>query len=267
MDAKHLPVELNFLAPIAGLDLIRLGVPRDGGYVVVKNSVLEADILISMGIDTDWSFDEDFIQLNPKVVVHGYDHTFSERIFKIRLRKSIQRFASFREGFSPILESYELLKRYQNFFKGNHSHFQERVHSRQEYIGDATVEKMMERAGSKKIFFKIDIEGSEYRIINDIVRYAHRISGIAIEFHDTDHLRLVFCDAVQKLLKEFHIAHIHGNNASRCAADGLPDALEITFVRNSLVPQGSSKQKSLPLSGLDFPNRQNVEDYVLRFNL
>lgn len=235
MAAEYLPESLNFLAPLAGQDLIRLGALRDGGYVVAKDSILKADALVSMGISTDWSFDEDFVKLNSKALVHGYDHTVSERLFKRRLRKSIERFISFRSNFQAIRESLQLLKRYQDFFQGPYRHYQERVHSRFEQKDDATMHKIIERVGGKKVFLKIDIEGSEYRIINDIVKYASNITGIAIEFHDTDHLRLIFLDAVNKLLKDFEIVHLHGNNASPCAEDGLPDALELHLLINLLL--------------------------------
>lgn len=267
MSSSSLPKELNFLAPLKGLDLIRVGAWKDGGYVVPKEAVLKADALVSLGISVDWSFDEDFVKLNPKANVHGYDHTVSERVFKRGLRKSIQRFVSLRAPFNKISENYDLLKKYKIFFTGKNQHFQERVHNWQEHSNDATVSRIFERLPSKNIFLKMDIEGSEYRIIDDIVRHAPQITGIAMEFHDTDHLRLVFCDSVQKLLQNFEIAHLHGNNASPCAADGLPDALEITFINKSLVPPGLSRQATLPLEGLDIPNSPHLADFPLRFSL
>ena len=267
MSTEYLPESLNFLAPLAGQDLIRLGAARDGGYVVAKDSILKASALVSMGISTDWSFDEDFVKLNPKAIVHGYDHTVSERLFKRRLRKSIERFISLRSNFQTILDSFQLLNRYQDFFQGPCVHYQERVHNRLEQKYDATIQKIVERIGDKKVFLKIDIEGSEYRIIDDIVKYASNISGIAIEFHDTDHLRLVFLDAVHKLLKDFEIVHLHGNNVSSCAEDGLPDALELSFVHKALVTDASKRQASLPLVKLDIPNSPDLPDYPLRFRL
>lgn len=267
MSASNLPKELNFLAPLKGLELIRVGAWHDGGYVVPESAILKADALLSLGISTDWSFDEGFIKLNPQSFVHGYDHTVSERLFKRGLRKSISRFMTLRGPFSKITESLELLKNYQNFFSGKNQHYQQRIHSSNQSPTDATIDSVFERVPSKNIFLKIDIEGSEYRIIDDILRHAPQITGIAIEFHDTDHLRLVFYDSVQKLLRNFEIAHIHGNNCSPCAADGLPDALEISFINKSLVPAGLSRQSSLPLEGLDVSNRSHLADYPLRFSL
>lgn len=267
MNSQCLPTTLNFLAPSVGFDLIRLGSTHDGGYVVDKKSILDSDALISLGISADWSFDQAFLKLNPGVPVHGYDHTVSEKFFKRGFRKSVKRFFSLRSNFSEVMECYRLLKSYQDFFQGKNLHFQQRVHNRHDLDCDATFHEIIQRIDSKNIFLKIDIEGSEYRIIDEVLQYSSKIIAIAIEFHDTEPLRLVFCDAVQKLLKEFEIVHIHGNNCSPLGADGLPEALEITFVRKSAAMTNAKKQTELPLAGLDTPNNSSRQDYPLRFNL
>jgi hypothetical protein len=267
MNTQYLPTSLNFLAPSVGFDLIRLGSLHDGGYVVDKKSILEADALISLGISTDWSFDQAFLKLNPGIPVHGYDHTISEKLFKRGLRKSLKRFFSLRSNFSDVMEHFKLLKSYQDFFQGKNRHFQQRVHNRHDFNSDITLQEIIDRIDSKNIFLKIDIEGSEYRIIDEVLRNASKINAIAIEFHDTEPLRLVFCDAVQKLKEKFEIIHIHGNNCSPLGSDGLPEALEITFVRKSAVITNTKKQTTLPLAGLDNPNNVNREDYPLRFDL
>lgn len=46
--------------PNANYDLIRLGRSNDGGYLIGKNSINNSKYLISMGLDLDWSFEEDF---------------------------------------------------------------------------------------------------------------------------------------------------------------------------------------------------------------
>jgi hypothetical protein len=45
-------------------DLIRLAKDNDGGYLVTGPSVLKAAVLVSLGINDDWSFERDFISLD-----------------------------------------------------------------------------------------------------------------------------------------------------------------------------------------------------------
>ena len=46
--------------PVANYELIRLGRSNDGEYLVGKNSINNSEHLISMGLDLDWSIEEDF---------------------------------------------------------------------------------------------------------------------------------------------------------------------------------------------------------------
>ena len=53
-------------------------------------------------------------------------------------------------------------------------------------IGEFAEEIIKLTKKNSQIFFKIDIEGSEYRILDDLVKNSKMISGIAIEFHTCD---------------------------------------------------------------------------------
>ena len=67
--------------PFTCEDLIRLGKDNDGGYIINKLDVLKSNELISFGIGSDTSFEEDFINLNP-VNVKTYDSTIELSMFK-----------------------------------------------------------------------------------------------------------------------------------------------------------------------------------------
>jgi len=71
-------------------DLIRLGRNFDGGYLVSRQDILASDILVSMGINDDWSFEKDFIKLNA-CGLYAYDASVSGKFFLNRLLKSIRR--------------------------------------------------------------------------------------------------------------------------------------------------------------------------------
>jgi hypothetical protein len=262
-----IPKKLNFLSPYIVKDLVRLGNKNDGGYVIPKSLTKETDFLVSLGISNDWSFDEDFKKTNPAIHIHGYDHTISSRVFKRNIRYLILNMFLLRFSWKKLKDSIYLLFAYQSFFKGDVIHFQKRIHNRQDYPDDITLDDVILKTKSKKIFLKIDIEGSEYRIIDSIVKHANKISGIAIEFHETDPFRLNFISAIKKLQKKFKIVHFHPNNFGGYAKDGLPETPEITFINNKINIKTYGKRKVLPLDNLDSPNGPLRPDYEIKFNL
>lgn len=257
--------KLQVLAPIVIQDLVRVGNKGDGGYVIPMSSVKEADFLISMGVNTDWSFDEHFLAINPNINIHAYDHTVSLKRFKKNLKKFLIRLLYRKSNFKEVSYHYRLFRSYQNFFKNKVTHFQERIHNRIDHPFDATLDVVMGRTKAKSIVLKIDIEGSEYRVIDDILRYSSKINALVIEFHNTEPHRNLFLESISKLKKVYSIAHIHGNNYDFVAADGLPEVLEITFV-NSPKHISSEKRKSFPLDNLDYPNNTEKEDFKFSFS-
>ena len=158
-----------------------------------------------------------------------------------------------------------LYRSYKNFFRDKVTHFQERIHNRIDHPFDATLDVVMGRAKGKSIVLKVDIEGSEYRVIDDILRHSDIVSALVIEFHHTEPYRSLFLESIAKLKQRYDLVHIHGNNYDFVAADGLPEVLEITFVKNA-KDSGSEKRKSFPIDGLDYPNNVVKEDFRFSFN-
>jgi len=256
---------LNFLAPIITDDLIRVGNQNDGGYVVPRRAVRSSTALVSFGVSTDWSFEQHFMQINPDVEIHAYDHTVSERLFKHNFHKGLVKFLLGALAFDALRNQFELWRSFRAFFGQHATHFRQRIYDAHLQPLDATLEEVFARTRSGKIFLKIDIEGGEYRIIGDILRNADRIEALVIEFHDTKPLREVFCGAVRRLQERFDVVHLHGNNCGPLAPDGFPDFVEITFAkRRDAVAR--SRRSSLPIEGLDAPNDAGREDYRLLFS-
>lgn len=261
-----LPAELNFLAPSKVEGLLRVGKSSDGGYVIPASCALDVDTLISFGVSTDWSFEEGFKKINPNIDIQTYDYTVSDHILKRNFQKGLLLALLGRVSLRELKIRFELWRSFRSFVTVTALHFPERIHNRVENAYDATPEKVFGRTQSSRIFLKMDIEGSEYRVIDGIVKYADRIRGLVVEFHDTGPLREVFCKAVKKLQEKYEIVHVHGNNYGAMAPDNLPDVLEITFARSGSV-QGCGRQSLLPVADLDFPNNPERADYELRFSL
>ena len=65
-------------------DLIRLGNTKDGGYVITKRMLDNADFLVSMGVGYEYSFEIDFARAVSKranalsCLIHAYDDSVFE---------------------------------------------------------------------------------------------------------------------------------------------------------------------------------------------
>jgi hypothetical protein len=262
----NIPPNLSALAPIAGHDLVRLGGNNDGGYVIAKESIDSSNFLIAMGISADWSFEESFLAHRPGLQIQAYDHTISKRIFRRSIRHGVRRWLIGKESSGEILRRIGILTSYGKFFSKHAQHYCERVHNRIDSINDVTIQRIFQRTDSSHIFLKIDIEGSEYRIIDDLMGFANRIEGLAIEFHETDPYRSIFLESIKKLQNYFDIVHLHANNDGPIASDNLPETLEISFARKRTIGGDLEYRQNSLLQDLDQPNNPNKPQYQLIFN-
>ncbi|HEX8444159.1 MAG TPA: FkbM family methyltransferase [Allosphingosinicella sp.] len=252
-NAAFLP---SFLRPISVPKLVRLGRAHDGGYLVDARDIEQADVLIGLGINEDWSFEEDFTSRNA-VPVYGFDPTIGGTIFAKKVLKSLLR------PHRPALftHSMKIWLGYRRFFKDANVHIDK-------YVGipgsgsSISLREIFESIvppGHERAFLKIDIEGSEYRILEDIRDFSDKIVGMVIEFHDVDfHLQRIesFIERIP-----LQICHVHANNYGSRNKDGVPLAIECTFTASKSLgtPAGP-----LP-HALDMPNHAQREDYRITF--
>lgn len=256
--------EWGFLAPLRIEPMMRIGQNTDGGYVVPSDALRNIDTLISLGIFNDWSFDLHLLKIIPNLEVHAYDHTISKQDFKRGYHRALIKFIKGRLSYSALTEKRELYHSYCSFFSENRKHYQERVHNRLDQHNDVTLDVIFDRTQSKCSFLKIDIEGGEYRIIDDILKYSGRIQVLVMEFHDTDPLMTLFISAVKKLQEKFDLVHLHVNNYGKLASNRFPEVLEITFVKKGMF-FGDHKRATLPLDDLDFACNTEAPDYKINF--
>jgi hypothetical protein len=261
-----LPGELALLNPLVVEGLARYGRGGDGGYILPTLRLKSIDALLSFGIFDNWALDEDVWQMNPDLLIHAYDHTIGKRRFGEYVMLDLARCALGRSSFALVKRRIATYRAYNRFFVGNRKHFPQRVFNRKDEAFDATIDEVFGRIeGRNHVFVKMDIEGGEYRVIPDLLRYADRIELMAIEFHDSMPLRDTFVRLIKEILREFEIVHLHGNNFGGVAPDGLPDTLEATFVHRRLVPVGGRRRDRLPVQGLDAPNHPARPDLPLHF--
>ena len=244
-------------------DLIRVGSNNDGGYLVEKNSLFETKYLISFGLGFDWSFERDFYNLN-NCPIDCYDHTIKYSLLKKISRKNIFNLFKLRNIYNLSLLKQSFLnifiyRDYKNFFCDNKRHFRSAIG-----IGSnkVTLDEIVKNIKTSSVFFKIDIEGSEYRILEDLLRLQDLISGLVIEFHDVDLNK----EKIINFIKNFklNLCHIHGQNAG--GSDYLdknkdPIQIEMTFSRTKFI----KSNKALVPHPLDHPADNRFPEVILKF--
>jgi hypothetical protein len=263
---QSLPKSLVFLNPIVVDDLARFGNPADGGYVLPMSRIAAVDALLSFGVSNNWMLEKDLAARRPGLLIHGYDHTISRRRFGQQVLLETAKMALLQSNLRQVVGKAKTYADYRKFFRGNRRHFRQRIFNRAANADDATIDSVFARIPDKShVFLKMDIEGAEYRVIPDILRYSDRIDMMAIEFHDTDPLRDIFLKQVGQILIDFEIVHLHGNNYGTVADDGLPDFLEMSLVHRRFVDPASRRRDRLPLAGLDAPNAGDKPDLSMTF--
>ena len=259
----------NFLKPLKNSNLIRLGRNHDGGYIVDSSIVNKCSTLITFGLGPDWSFELDIIKKNNDIKISMYDFSVSSTPYIKEVIKYLRRFLTFRSNYKSVSDRLDYLKKYQDFFKiKNVSFFKEKIAFPMKEKIDVDVDKVFSRIPSEeKIILKSDIEGSEYEVIDQIVKYSDRIEMLIFEFHWIDKKEDIFLDSVRKLQKNFDIIHIHGNNHFNKLSTGLPIIIEMTLL-NKKNNKENEKQyvTKFPIKGLDFSNNPFQKDLIFSFS-
>jgi len=249
----------TFFHYYSGNDLIRIGRNNDGGYLISKADIEKSNSLISLGISNDWSFERDFLK-HKEIPLFAYDNSISKVIFFKSIIKSILRFYKINNILSwpkDVFQSIKIFFSYLNFFSGNRKHFKKLVGLDTGGI-NCSMNEIFDTVQSDNIFLKIDIEGSEYRILDTLVKFNNKLTGIAIEFHD--------CDLHLNKIKEFikninlNLVHIHANNFGEVMfKNKLPLTLELTFSRHSRLTD-----KTFLPHELDMPNDKFTKEIEIK---
>ena len=242
-------------------DMIRLGRNNDGGYLVGKNSVLKSNVLISFGIHDDCTFEKDFKKFNDTKIL-CFDYTVDNKFWGKKFRKALRKFL--KGEFWLLKEFFVNLNNYKTFFNKKDSIlYNKKIVGKKDnnlLLNEININKIIKNFDLKPHFFlKIDIEGSEYEILHDIILFSNFINGLVIEFHDV-HLNLNninnFIDKVS-----LKLIHIHPNNYSSCI-NNIPTVLECSFERDPVV---ISEIVSFP-HYLDQKNNKRNDDLKLYFS-
>lgn len=270
---KKLPPSLSYLCPFDS-ELVRVGSNRDGGYVLPARAAGDTAHLFSVGISNDWSFEVAMDRMNKRMRIFAFDRSVGSLVFLyIGFRDILKRRSrNTRNPGEPrlayALTWIKMSAKFRWFFKGRRKFARRWVKPSQSSKKEVTFSEAMSRVPKTgSIIIKIDIEGDEYGLLEQIKKLLidrkGQVSALVFELHDTDTRRVEFEQFVSEIGSLMPVVHIHGNNCRAYGADGLPTFVEVTFARPDLV--GTSRVLEFPRDGLDYPNDPELPELEFVF--
>ena len=266
----YLNKRYNFLRPIKHSSLIRVGNQGDGGYILDKRILKKSTILISFGVGDDWSFEKKCLDLNKKLKIFIYDNSIDFKVFLNRFSKYLRRFLTLRSNLQSVTETFKILENYLKFRRFINTYnisfapnkISNKVKNKDDIIFDDTIKNSNT---TNNIILKCDIEGDEYKIINQISKNSKTIEMIVMEFHWVERNFKIFKNSIKKLKQNYEIIHFHANNNSKFIPKRLPAFVEITLLKKNRI-KNKKYVKKLPNSKLDFPNNNKLKDIKIFFS-
>lgn len=242
---------------------VRLGAPHDGGYVLPAEAVDQAAGLLGLGLGLEWSFEAAFRARSSAPIV-VCDHTINRR-FWIE-----QAWAQARLGRTDI---WRRRRDYRRFFGADPAttHLAVRAGDgirRPPEEWDRSLAELLAMTQGPQLL-RIDIEGDEYRVLEDLVAHEDRLVAVVIEWHDLDLHRDRVTDLLGRL-RRLTPCWVHGNNYGGLDAGGDPLVLEMTLApAEMLLPAGADATAEAEarrrVADLTHPNRPDLPDVALRY--
>jgi hypothetical protein len=257
----------NYFLPKHKTQLIRLGQDNDGGYLIPVKSIESTKNLYSFGLNDDFSFEKDFSN-KKDISIDCYDYSVDKKFWLKRLIRDLKNLLLFKIKKNELKKIFYYFS-YKAFFNSNkfvhHKKFIAPVGTKivgmNEYqISDLDI--ILKNTTNQDIFLKIDIEGSEYRILDQIIKYQSLFTGMVIEFHE--------CDLHKKTIKDFmenfdlQLVHVHVNNWGLINTEGFPASLELTFSPRKFNQIMNDTKDTFPRT-LDQPCNPLFQDTPVQF--
>jgi hypothetical protein len=217
---------------------VRVGPPRDGGYVLFDYLCQDADLLVSFGIGDDVSFELDFLRRYPAETA---------LLFDPNIEKPPVEHPKFHFSRAPALDGVGRM------------------------TPDAAVKMDIEWDEWHLL------EHVSFRCAQ-LVMEAHLLpcvppSDCSPYFRGLyDRLNTVlfqrYADALQRLASDYHLCHAHTNNSlppQWVLGRWLPPLWELTWVRKDLVEVQEACFDDFPVRDIDHPNKNDRPDYSFAY--
>ena len=205
----------------------RLGKDYDGGYIIAEIPDIKYSTLLAGGIETDISFEEDFINNYPIDNAYAFDGTIK------KLPKENSKIT---------------------FIKKNIGFYNNSQYTNLHDIIDV----------NNNIFVKMDIEGGEIPWIKSLSDdQMNKFEQIVMEFHHPFSDNEI--DVFDKINKNHYLIHFHANNCCGLRIHNgvvIPNVFECTYLHKKyFISTPELNTETMP-GNLDMKNTDNEEIYI-----
>ena len=176
-------------------------IKKDGGYIIDKTTLDKVNHLVSFGMANEFSFETDFLNYQKSNKIQIYDHTVNHKNYLLKILKVFRRLITLRRNvkqfINEICDYYNYIKFIYNInvkflsLKITNKKYNDNEISFSSIISD--IDNSVENIG-----LKIDIEGDEYKLIDDICNKHKKINFLIIEFHKIDQNKDLFLQSTKR---------------------------------------------------------------------
>jgi len=265
---KILPEIYNFLRPKQTENIARFGVQKDGGYIVEMSVLNRVNHLVSFGMSDEFSFEIDFLKINNLNAIQIYDYSVNHKNYLLNIFKVFRRTITFRKNIKQLIEAILKYVKFLKFINNKKVNFFPLKVSKQiEEKNQIDIESVFSKLDDSinNIGLKLDIEGDEYNILDDVMKNSKKVNFLIVEFHEIEKNQKTFIKIMKDLIINFDILHLHGNNHGFLLPDGFPNVLEISMVNKKNNLNYVNYPTSFPIKDLDYPNNPFKPDIEINF--
>lgn len=234
--------ELIFPNRLIDYLLERIGGDNDGGYWIPPRFTKDCK-WVTIGLGHNWNFEYELVIRNCEVI--SFDHTLP-----VRPRKLPKQIKWVKIGLAKEVDSSNLL---------------------QNITGILNIASIRD---DREYCLKIDIEGAEWDLLEQIVNLENPPKVLALELHNllwrpSYEMNRQILSQIEKIKMKYTPISLKGNNYSPYFVSrkvGLYDCMEVTFVLNNIVNElvhVSSLDKN---KKIDYPNNPRDYNYPIFYN-
>ncbi len=254
-------LELKDFQPFNYNKLVRRGSTNDGGYLMPAD--ISAKFLISLGLGDDWKFELDLIKHKQVSKFIVFDHSVTLlNLLRILLNRK-------RKIKALIYRAIILTRYFRDFTFLRKKHVKKKItkYGSKENSSEINLNEIFKEFvvdPKSTIILKIDIEGSEFDIIEQVIEFSSQTLVLIIEFHEILKQKDKFKTSLELLKSKFSLIHTHVNNYGEIDEFSIPNVCEFTFINHNMHRE-QGKVSRLPRVGLDSPSTPGRPDQEIIF--